>query len=32
LIQVEIFLREGTIEKVQVAGSVVRVLEGKIRF
>jgi trans-2,3-dihydro-3-hydroxyanthranilate isomerase len=32
LIQVELAIREGTIEKVWVAGSVVRVLEGVIRF
>jgi trans-2,3-dihydro-3-hydroxyanthranilate isomerase len=32
LIQVELAVREGTIEKVWVAGSAVRVLEGTIRF
>ena len=32
LIQVELALREGIIEKVWVAGSTVRVLEGTIRF
>ena len=32
LIQVELALQEGTIEMVWVAGSVVRVLEGTIRF
>ena len=31
-IQVELAIQEGTIEKVWVAGSVVRVLEGTIRF
>ena len=32
LIQVELALQEGTIDRVWVAGSVVRVLEGTIRF
>jgi trans-2,3-dihydro-3-hydroxyanthranilate isomerase len=32
LIQVELAVREGTIERVWVAGSAVRVLEGTIRF
>lgn len=32
MIQVEMTVQEGTIEKVRVGGSVVKVLEGKLRF